>query len=112
MKVDVTQLPFVPSFAAIDLSFISLVDAIPRVSQLLAPQGQAVFLLKPQFECGPRALNKKGVVQSLSAHVGAIDKVFVAIVNCKMHIIDMDFSPITGQNGNTEYLIFIQKGEV
>jgi len=112
MNVDAAQLPFVPDFAAVDLSFISLVGVIPKVSQLLAPCGQAVFLLKPQFECGARALNKKGVVRSLSAHVAAVDRIFTAIVNCDMHIKGMDFSPITGQNGNVEYLVFAEKGDL
>ena len=112
LAVDADQLPFVPRFAAVDLSFISLVNVIPKVSQLLSPYGQVVFLLKPQFECGTSALSKKGVVRSLSAHVSAINRIVAGIIDCNMRVIDMDFSPITGQNGNTEYLIFAQKGEI
>ena len=109
LAVNMGELPFVPSFAAIDLSFISLEKVIPKVSQILDARGQAVFLLKPQFECGPRALNKKGVVTSLTAHIAAARKIFTAILNAGMTVQGMDFSPITGQNGNVEYLIFAEK---
>jgi len=109
LTVKSSELPFVPDFAAIDLSFISLEKVISKVSSILSEHGQAVFLLKPQFECGPRALNKKGVVTSLAAHIEAVKKIFGAIVDADMTIRNMDFSPITGQNGNVEYLIFAEK---
>ena len=109
LTVDVNKLPFVPSFAAIDLSFISLEKVIPKVSQILDIRGQAIFLLKPQFECGLKALNKKGVVTSLAAHIAAVRKFFTATLNAGMAVRGMDFSPITGQNGNVEYLIFAEK---
>jgi len=103
------ELPFVPNFVAVDLSFISLEKVIPKVSEILEISGQVIFLLKPQFECGPKALNKKGVVRSLSAHAQSIEKIFYAMVDRKMFIKSMDFSPITGQNGNIEYLIFAER---
>jgi len=109
MDVNAAELPFAPSFVAVDLSFISLGQVIPIVSEILGQYGQAVFLLKPQFECGPKALNKKGVVTSLAAHITATQKIFATIINAGMAVRDMDFSPITGQNGNVEYLIFAEK---
>ena len=109
MTLNADMLPFVPSFAAVDLSFISLEKAIPKVSEVLKSGGQSVFLLKPQFECGPRSLNKKGVVTSLSAHIAAIQKILFAIIDAGMTVRAMDFSPITGQNGNVEYLILAKK---
>ena len=109
MDVTPGHLPFAPHFAAVDLSFISLLRVIPKVSCILVPGCKAVFLLKPQFECGPKAINKKGVVKSLSVHIGAVERVFSALVNYGFHIHNMDFSPITGQNGNTEYLIFVER---
>lgn len=109
MTVDTDKLPFIPSFAAVDLSFISLEKVIHKVLEILNTNGQAVFLLKPQFECGPKALNKKGVVTSLTSHITAIQKIVTAIISSGMLVRDMDFSPITGQNGNIEYLIFAEK---
>ena len=109
MLVDIGELPFVPTFASVDVSFISLEKVIPKVSQILKTGGQAMLLLKPQFECGQKALNKKGVVTTLSAHAEAMRKVFMAIANAGMAVRAMDFSPITGQNGNVEYLIFVTK---
>jgi len=109
MSVDIDELPFMPSFAAIDLSFISLEQVIPKVSRILNISGQAVFLLKPQFECGRKSLNKKGVVTSLAAHIVAVQNIFTAIVSTGMTVCGMEFSPITGQNGNIEYLIFAKK---
>ncbi|MDR2183304.1 MAG: TlyA family RNA methyltransferase [Clostridiales bacterium] len=109
MTADVAALPFVPDFAAVDLSFVSLGKVIPKVSLILGVGGQAIFLLKPQFECGPKALNKKGVVTSLAAHIAAVKKIITAIVDAGMVVLAMDFSPITGQNGNVEYLIFVEK---
>lgn len=109
MTTDAAALPFVPDFAAVDLSFVSLGKVIPKVSLILGVGGQAIFLLKPQFECGPKALNKKGVVTSLAAHIAAVKKIITAIVDAGMVVLAMDFSPITGQNGNVEYLIFVEK---
>jgi len=108
LHVDIAQIPFIPRFAAIDLSFISLEKVVPKVSEILSDAGHAIFLLKPQFECGPRALSKKGVVTSLAAHTAALHKILLTITNAGMTVHNMDFSPITGQNGNVEYLIFCE----
>jgi len=109
MVIDGSALPFLPNFAAVDLSFISLARVIPIVSSILPKYGQAIFLLKPQFECGPGVTNKRGVVTSLAAHVQAIGKILHAITDADMMVHGIDFSPITGQNGNVEYLIFVEK---
>ncbi|MCL2573215.1 MAG: TlyA family RNA methyltransferase [Defluviitaleaceae bacterium] len=109
MTVNTDELAFTPEFASVDLSFISLEKVISKVASLLDSQSLIVFLVKPQFECGANALSKKGVVNSLSAHRFAIDKIVRAMLNSRLVICDMDFSPIMGQNGNTEYLFLAEK---
>ena len=108
-EVASSDLPFQPDFAAVDLSFISLEKVIPTVSNLLKPNGQGVFLVKPQFECGAKELNKKGVVTKAAAHLGAIRHVCACLSDNGFVVENMDFSPVTGQNGNIEYLILASK---
>jgi len=103
------DLPWQPQFITCDVSFISLEKIIPSVSLLLKSGTDAVFLLKPQFECGVKELNKKGVVKSTKAHVYAINHILKCLLDNKLLILGITFSPITGQGGNIEYLIYARK---
>ncbi|MCL2350368.1 MAG: TlyA family RNA methyltransferase [Defluviitaleaceae bacterium] len=108
--LDAAKLPFVPQFAAADLSFISATLALPKVSEILPSGGGAVVLIKPQFEVGRGKADKKGVVKDLKYHIDAIQKVCGAAQDLGLMPQGLDFSPIRGQNGNREYLLFAAKG--
>jgi 23S rRNA (cytidine1920-2'-O)/16S rRNA (cytidine1409-2'-O)-methyltransferase len=98
------------SFLAMDVSFISATLVLPAVLSALAAPGQpwsgeAVVLIKPQFEAGREHVGKGGIVRDESARELAIARVrdcAVGIGGAQVEIID---SPITGAEGNHEYLL-------
>ena len=76
---------------------------------LLADKGQMVCLIKPQFEAGKEKVGKKGVVREKSVHREVIEKVIDFAYFVGFDILELDFSPIKGPEGNIEYLVFLQK---
>ena len=97
-------------FITVDVSFISLTKIIPVIKELLKDGGEAVLLIKPQFEAGRELVEKKGVVKDKNIHIQVIKSI---IDNCKdndFKILGLDFSPIKGPAGNIEYLIYISNG--
>ncbi|MHC1721140.1 MAG: TlyA family RNA methyltransferase [Clostridiaceae bacterium] len=99
-------------FASIDVSFISLTKVIPVALNLLKEDGEIMALIKPQFEAGREKVGKKGVVRERETHFEVINKIynFVKSLNCK--VINADFSPIKGPEGNIEYLIYFTKADI
>ena len=69
------QIPDEVDFASVDVSFISLKHILPNLNTLLAPDGQAVCLIKPQFEAGKEKVGKKGVVRDLNVHLEVVENV-------------------------------------
>lgn len=98
------------SFAAIDVSFISLGKIMPKISELLAENGSAVMLVKPQFECGKADIGKNGIVRSPKVHARVMREISAACTACGFGVMGMDFSPIQGGDGNIEYLMYAVKG--
>lgn len=99
-------------FASIDVSFISLTKVIPVVLNLLKKDGEIIALIKPQFEAGREKVGKKGVVKEKEIHLEVINKIynFVEELGCK--VINADFSPIKGPEGNIEYLLYFTKADI
>ncbi|MEF9938938.1 MAG: TlyA family RNA methyltransferase [Clostridium sp.] len=95
-------------FASIDVSFISLTKVLEPVKKLLTEDGQIVCLVKPQFEAGREKVGKKGVVREKSTHLEVIHKVIDFAVEIGFEILNLDFSPIKGPEGNIEYLLYLQ----
>ncbi len=98
-----------PDFASIDVSFISLRLVLPKAWELLNTDGRIVALIKPQFEAGREKVGKKGVVREKSTHIEVIDTVSQMAIGEGFKILDLDFSPIKGPEGNIEYLIYLEK---
>jgi 23S rRNA (cytidine1920-2'-O)/16S rRNA (cytidine1409-2'-O)-methyltransferase len=98
-------------FSSIDVSFISLTKVLLPVKNLLAKEGQIVCLIKPQFEAGREKVGKKGVVREKSVHVEVIEKVIVYAAGIGFEILNLEFSPIKGPEGNIEYLLYLQNHE-
>lgn len=96
-------------FASIDVSFISLKKVIEPVANLLNSTGEIMALIKPQFEAGKEKVGKKGVVKDSSTHKEVIYTVAEFISKNGLKIINLDFSPIKGPEGNIEYLIYFTK---
>lgn len=97
-----------PQIAVIDASFISLKLLLPKVKEILVPEGFVMALIKPQFEAGREKVGKKGVVRDFKVH----EEVIQSIVSfCTQNYItpqDLSYSPITGPEGNIEYLLLAQ----
>lgn len=97
-------------FASIDVSFISLTKVLGAVKQLLTADGQIVCLIKPQFEAGREKVGKKGVVREKSTHLEVIQMVMTFAAGLGFQILNLEFSPIKGPEGNIEYLLYLQNG--
>ena len=98
-------------FASVDVSFISLTKILIPARKLLKDGGEMVCLIKPQFEAGREKVGKKGVVREPETHEEVICKVidFTHIIGFK--VLNLDFSPVRGPEGNIEYLLYIKKDE-
>ncbi|SCJ47347.1 16S/23S rRNA (cytidine-2'-O)-methyltransferase TlyA [Anaerotruncus sp. 2789STDY5834896] len=97
--------------ASIDVSFISLTLVLPVVRDFLAPAGQIVCLIKPQFEAGREKVGKKGVVREQSTHREVIEKVVAFAQTHGFCVKGLTFSPVKGPEGNIEYLLWLQRTE-
>ena len=102
------QVPEPIDFASVDVSFISLKHIFPNLHLLLRPHGQAVCLIKPQFEAGREKVGKKGVVREKSTHLEVINMVIDFAVEAGFEVLNLEFSPIKGPEGNIEYLLHLQ----
>ncbi|MCI5870397.1 TlyA family RNA methyltransferase [Streptococcus sp.] len=99
-----------PSFASIDVSFISLRLILPALYQILAQDGQVVALIKPQFEAGREQIGKNGIIKDPKVHAMVLEKVIGFAQEFGFSILGLDFSPIQGGHGNTEFLLHLKKG--
>lgn len=90
-----------------DLSFISLRLVLPSVSPLLAPSGDVVFLVKPQFEVGRGHLGRRGVVSEPQQRARALERVVQTATDLDWQVHGLDRSPVTGTHGNIEYLLWL-----
>lgn len=97
-----------PSFASIDVSFISLSLILPVLKTLLVPGGDCIALIKPQFEAGKNQVGKKGIVRDPAVHKMVIEKIMALATKEGYHIAGLSYSPITGGDGNIEFLIHLK----
>lgn len=95
--------------AVSDVSFISQEFIIPPAYSVLRDGGIYVGLVKPQFECGASALGKNGIVRDKKQHKLAIKKVADAGASQGFSVTGITTSPITGGDGNKEFLVCMIK---
>ena len=105
------QVPEEICFFSVDVSFISLTLILPAVRPLLAEHGQAVCLIKPQFEAGREKVGKKGVVRDKAVHEEVIEKIRSFALENGFSVLGLTFSPVKGPEGNIEYLIYLERSE-
>ena len=98
-------------FASVDVSFISLTKVLGPARALLQDDGEMVCLIKPQFEAGREKVGKKGVVRDKAVHEEVIHKVIDFALETGFSILNLEYSPIKGPEGNIEYLVYIRKKE-
>ena len=99
-----------PSFASIDVSFISLGLILPPLFHCLIDEGEVVALVKPQFEAGRDKVGKNGVVRSEEVHLSVLRNIVVMAHGVGFSVLGADYSPITGPKGNIEFLLYLKKG--
>jgi len=95
-------------FCAIDVAFISVTLIAQYILPFLTPAADIVCLVKPQFESGRAAIGKGGVVRDPHAHITAIGNVIDCFAALNCGVTALTFSPITGGDGNIEYLLLMR----
>ena len=91
-------------FFSVDVSFISLRHIFPVAKAVTASGAQGVCLVKPQFEAGREKVGKKGVVRDPAVHLEVLEHFLDHAREAGFSVKDITFSPITGPEGNIEYL--------
>lgn len=95
-------------FVTADVSFISLTTILENISAVLKSGGQAILLVKPQFEVGAKFLNKKGIVKDIKARENALKNIINLAENSGLGAIAHTIAPIY-ENKNIEYLLYLKK---
>ncbi len=93
-----------------DVSFISATLVLPAVVSAAETLEEAVVLVKPQFEAGREHVGKGGIVRDPEAHQLAIDKVADGVRGLGWQVVGTIPSPITGMEGNKEFLLYGKRG--
>jgi len=100
-----SDLDYTPAFAVFDVSFISLELVMPPVVAVLAPEGEMITLIKPQFEAGRKEVGRGGVVRDPATRDAVIEKIRAFGENkLSLQWLGCVESPLTGPAGNVEYL--------
>jgi 23S rRNA (cytidine1920-2'-O)/16S rRNA (cytidine1409-2'-O)-methyltransferase len=101
------QIPDQLDFFSVDVSFISLRIILPPMRPLIKENGEAVCLIKPQFEAGKEKVGKKGVVRDPAVHLEVLENFLIHAKDAGFTVKDITFSPIKGPEGNIEYLGYL-----
>lgn len=110
LKANARELSVSPvDFACTDVSFISLKLILPTIYNALKSGGECIALIKPQFELGKSALNKKGIVLSEKDRLRAIESVKGYATDIGFEVIGVTPSPVFYDNKNKEYLLYVKK---
>lgn len=95
-----------PDAAVMDVSFISISKLLPKLGQILLPGSVLVSLIKPQFEAGPKAVGKGGIVRDPETHARVLEQVLTQVAAAGFAIHGLTHSPIRGGEGNIEFLLW------
>ena len=104
------QLGELVDFISIDVAFISLDKVLSVATTLLKDTGSLVALIKPQFEAGREQVGKKGIIKDPLVHQEVLEKVLGYANENGFCLEEITFSPITGGQGNIEFLGLFKKG--
>lgn len=94
-----------------DLSFISLCTVANVLAGLVGATGQAVLLVKPQFEVGRAQVGRGGIVRDDAARQGALAQVIECLMSVGLGTVATCVSPITGSRGNVEFFVHLRPEE-
>ena len=99
-----------PEIAVMDVSFISVRLIIPAAFAVMGEKGKMITLIKPQFEAGRDKIGKNGVVRDAGTHEEVLNGIIDFTESAGLHVYRLDYSPITGPEGNIEFLAEIRHG--
>jgi 23S rRNA (cytidine1920-2'-O)/16S rRNA (cytidine1409-2'-O)-methyltransferase len=108
-NLEVRMLPFVPAVATVDVSFISLKLVLPAVIACLAEDGEAVVLIKPQFEVGRENVGRGGIVRDPTLHRHVLEELTASWIASGWPILDLCASPLPGAEGNREFFAHLRR---
>ena len=104
------RLPENGELVTVDVSLIPLEGILPAVRKFLAPNGKIIALFKPQYETRDRSILKKGVIKDNQARENLLKNFIKWCKENNWKIVDRMESPLKGDKGNTEYLIYLIPG--
>jgi 23S rRNA (cytidine1920-2'-O)/16S rRNA (cytidine1409-2'-O)-methyltransferase len=108
-RLDATLIPEPIDLLVEDVSFISLKLVLPPALPLLRPAATLIALVKPQFVAGPAHV-RKGIVRDAAVHQAVCDDIAAFVTSLGFTIIGVVPSPITGGDGNREFLLGARRG--
>ena len=108
-KLDPASLAERPQFVCIDVSFISLKLVLPAALAIAKAPAQLIALIKPQFEAGREEVGKGGVVRDPAVHERVCAEAAIWVRSQGWTVLGVIPSPITGPEGNVEFLLGAQK---
>lgn len=100
-----------PSFASIDVSFISLSLILPALHRVLADQGQVVALVKPQFEAGREQIGKNGIIRDAKVHQNVLESVTAMAVEVGFQSLAWTFLPSKVDMEILNFSVFEKKSQ-
>jgi 23S rRNA (cytidine1920-2'-O)/16S rRNA (cytidine1409-2'-O)-methyltransferase len=98
-----------PTLLTMDVSFISATLLLGPVLEAAPGLNEAVILVKPQFEAGREHVGKGGIVRDPEAHKLAVDKVADCVRALGWEVVETIPSPVTGAEGNREFLLYARR---
>lgn len=104
-SLDAATIPVAPMLVAIDVSFISLRLVVPAVAALMGEGAALATLVKPQFEAGRDRIGRGGIVRDAAVHDAVCAEIRDFIAGVGFSILGLIPSPVTGGDGNREFLI-------
>ena len=103
------QVPLHPTVTVMDVSFISIRLILPVAAGIMGDEGVFYTLIKPQFEAGRERVGKKGVVRDPKVHEDVLQEIVAFAPTFGWQVQALDYSPITGPEGNIEFLAKITR---
>ena len=110
-ELDPAELPFRPSLAVVDVSFISLAKVLGPVGDAMAEDGEVLAMVKPQFELGRGRVGKGGVVRDVGDRREAVGNVIAAAAALELSARGIAAAGVPGPKGNQEYFVRFGRGE-
>jgi 23S rRNA (cytidine1920-2'-O)/16S rRNA (cytidine1409-2'-O)-methyltransferase len=106
-----SQLPYVPDFVTMDVSFISITKVFPVVATCLQFRFEGLILVKPQFEAGANQVGKGGIVRDRAVHqLVLLERARFVIEEMGLELLGMCRSGLRGADGNVEFFMRVGRG--